>query len=72
MDSNETVLGKIGGLPVWIQEDQTPTCNCGTPMTFLALLEVCRMRLVRIRQLANYTDIQLIAASEPEDDEEED
>ncbi len=38
---------------------------------FLALLEVCRMRMVRIRQRGNYKDIQLIAASEPEDDEEE-
>jgi segregation and condensation protein A len=39
--------------------------------TFLALLELCKMRQARVRQRKNYGDIELISASEPEDDEEE-
>ena len=37
---------------------------------FLALLEVCRMRLARVRQKGNYQDIEIVLPSEPEDDED--
>jgi segregation and condensation protein A len=37
---------------------------------FLALLEVCRMQIARVRQGANYEDIELVSPSEPEDDED--
>jgi hypothetical protein len=33
------LLDKIGGLPVWIQGDETPSCPCGEPMVFVAQLE---------------------------------
>lgn len=33
------VVGKLGGAPLWIQADETPNCQCGTPMTFVAQLE---------------------------------
>jgi hypothetical protein len=33
-------LGRLGGEPEWIQDDETPGCpSCSTPMTFLAELE---------------------------------
>jgi uncharacterized protein YwqG len=35
----QKVLGKIGGKPLWIQNDETPMCNCGEKMTFLLQLE---------------------------------
>jgi hypothetical protein len=35
------VVGKLGGAPLWIQADETPNCECGSPMTFVAQLE-CR------------------------------
>jgi hypothetical protein len=35
------VVGKLGGVPLWIQADETPTCECGSPMSFIAQLE-CR------------------------------
>jgi hypothetical protein len=35
-----TVLGQCGELPVWIQEDETPTCqSCGVRMRFAVQLE---------------------------------
>jgi len=33
------VVGKAGGQALWIQYDETPTCSCGTRMTFVAQLE---------------------------------
>ena len=33
------VVGKLGGVPLWIQADETPSCECGAPMTFVAQLE---------------------------------
>ena len=33
------VLGKLGGEPLWIQSNETPTCTCGSEMTFVAQLE---------------------------------
>lgn len=38
-EDDESVLGKMGGNPLWIQDDETPTCQCGSKMTFVALLE---------------------------------
>lgn len=36
VQTDTTVIGKLGGRPVWIQADETPTCSCGRKMTFLA------------------------------------
>ncbi|HEY4460907.1 MAG TPA: hypothetical protein VGN81_41785 [Pseudonocardiaceae bacterium] len=34
------VLGKLGGAPDWIQNDETPRCaSCGNPMAFVVELE---------------------------------
>ncbi|HEY9839982.1 MAG: hypothetical protein ACAI44_25445 [Candidatus Sericytochromatia bacterium] len=33
------VLGKIGGEPQWMVDDETPLCDCGAPMHFAVLLE---------------------------------
>jgi hypothetical protein len=33
------VLGQIGGTPQWLQADETPICDCGEPMAFVAQLE---------------------------------
>jgi hypothetical protein len=33
------VLGQWGGTPEWQQADETPTCDCGKTMTFVAQLE---------------------------------
>jgi hypothetical protein len=33
------VVGKAGGCPVWIQYDETPVCDCGQSMNFIAQLE---------------------------------
>jgi len=33
------ILGKVGGVPLWIQSDETPTCSCGETMHFVAQLE---------------------------------
>lgn len=30
---------KIGGEPTWIVGDETPTCSCGSPMTFYGQLD---------------------------------
>ncbi|NQU42101.1 segregation/condensation protein A [bacterium] len=38
---------------------------------FLALLEMCRMRQVRVIQKKNYQDIYLVHPSEPEEDDDE-
>ena len=36
---NSRVLGKLGGRPLWIQGDETPTCSCGQRMSFAIQLE---------------------------------
>jgi len=33
------VVGKLGGAPLWIQADETPNCECGARMAFVAQLE---------------------------------
>jgi uncharacterized protein YwqG len=33
------VIGKMGGDPLWIQNDETPTCQCGATMSFVCQLE---------------------------------
>lgn len=34
------ILGSLGGVPDWLQADETPTCsNCAAPMDFVAQLE---------------------------------
>lgn len=39
-DSAEPVLlGKIGGRPLWVQDDETPGCTCGSRMVFFAQIE---------------------------------
>ncbi len=35
------MVGKAGGEPAWIQNDETPTCGCGATMSFVAQLEEC-------------------------------
>ncbi|MDB4873127.1 MAG: hypothetical protein JWL97_4131 [Gemmatimonadales bacterium] len=36
----DPVLGQLGGNPVWLQDDETPTCpSCAAPMGFVAQLE---------------------------------
>jgi hypothetical protein len=38
--SSREVLGQLRGSPVWIQSDETPSCDaCGNAMRFLAQLE---------------------------------
>jgi hypothetical protein len=39
IDSDSSVLGKTGGVPLWIQGDETPNCSCGERMKFVAQLE---------------------------------
>ena len=39
VDEDDAVLGKVGGNPLWLQADETPNCECGRKMQFLALLE---------------------------------
>lgn len=39
MDDDPDVLGKLGGVPLWIQNDETPSCDCGAAMTFFAQIE---------------------------------
>ena len=40
LESNEArVLGKVGGNPLWIQGDETPSCACGSRMQFLLQIE---------------------------------
>ncbi|MFC8827560.1 hypothetical protein ACFT9I_19720 [Streptomyces sp. NPDC057137] len=38
--SGQEILGQLGGVPLWIQNDETPHCPaCATPMNFAAQLE---------------------------------
>ena len=37
--AREEVLGKLGGSPLWVQGDETPSCSCGAPMRFVVQLE---------------------------------
>jgi hypothetical protein len=37
------VLGKRGGEPLWLLDDETPRCGCGEAMRFLVLLEEGRL-----------------------------
>lgn len=39
MDANPDCVGLCGGSPVWIQADETPTCDCGTTMKFIAQVD---------------------------------
>jgi uncharacterized protein YwqG len=32
-------IGRLGGRPSWIQGDETPECDCGAAMTFVAQIE---------------------------------
>ncbi|WSQ14941.1 hypothetical protein OG604_48530 [Streptomyces sp. NBC_01231] len=35
-----SVLGQLGGSPVWVQGDETPSCvSCATPMPLIVQLE---------------------------------
>ena len=38
-EADTSVLGKTGGAPLWIQGDETPTCPCGSRMTFVSQIE---------------------------------
>ncbi len=38
-DSDASVLGKTGGVALWIQGDETPECSCGERMRFVAQIE---------------------------------
>jgi hypothetical protein len=38
-DHSSKTLGKLGGRPLWIQGEETPQCNCGKTMLFVAQLE---------------------------------
>lgn len=38
-EPNSRVVGKLGGAPLWIQGDETPSCACGQPMAFVCQLE---------------------------------
>jgi len=37
--SDLVVLGKTAGVPLWIQGDETPSCDCGERMQFVAQIE---------------------------------
>jgi hypothetical protein len=38
--SGTDVLGQLGGMPAWLQGDETPACpGCARPMTFVAQFE---------------------------------
>lgn len=39
IDENHAIRGKIGGNALWIQGDETPECDCGAQMKFVAMLE---------------------------------
>lgn len=39
IDANALTLGKLGSVPLWMQGDETPSCQCGSRMTFVAQLE---------------------------------
>lgn len=38
-EPSSRVIGKLGGVPLWIQADETPTCGCGKRMLFVCQLE---------------------------------
>ena len=40
-ESGDEIVGKVGGNPVWVQADETPSCECGKAMRFVGLLEEC-------------------------------
>lgn len=33
------IFGKIGGNPLWLQGNETPSCSCSKRMSFVAMLE---------------------------------
>jgi hypothetical protein len=35
----ESAVGTVGGEPVWVQADETPTCTCGAQMTLAMQLD---------------------------------
>ena len=37
--NNKNCIGKFGGSPLWLQNDETPICNCGKSMTFVSQIE---------------------------------
>jgi hypothetical protein len=37
--TSSKVLGKLGGQPLWIQGEETPSCSCGQLMVFVAQIE---------------------------------
>lgn len=37
--SEENSVGKLRGNPTWIQDDETPSCDCGETMSFTAQVE---------------------------------
>jgi uncharacterized protein YwqG len=39
LEGNSLTFGKMGGVPLWLQGDETPKCQCGSQMTFVAQLE---------------------------------
>lgn len=39
VDGDRATLGRLGGAPLWLQTDQTPTCSCGQKMLLAAMLE---------------------------------
>ena len=39
LDNDQNVLGKIGGTPLWVQDDETPECACGSMMVFVAMID---------------------------------
>lgn len=39
MDANPDCVGLCGGSAVWVQADETPACECGKPMEFVAQVD---------------------------------
>ena len=39
LESDAKCIGKMGGDPMWIQGDETPACDCGNPMRFVAQVD---------------------------------
>ena len=35
LKENDSCVGKLGGRPLWIQGDETPSCKCGDQMEFV-------------------------------------
>ena len=38
-DAGIGTRSKLGGSPDWLQGDRTPSCSCGTPMSFYGQLD---------------------------------